>query len=113
MPSVRPAVCSTAWPISCAATLSFVVAREVLVYQYAIYGSSVGSELYQEPSRIFLNLSRRNPHNTIASDRLCDGVKFRWREGFISSAQRASADNSSGDKRSAFASAATRPAASA
>ncbi len=32
----------------------------------------------------------------MASDFLCDGVKFRWREGLIRSAQRSSADNSFG-----------------
>src|ERR1700730_17491897 len=45
---------------------------------------------------------RRSDLRPMAKDFLCDGVNFRWREGFIRSAQRSSADNSFGDEGASF-----------
>ena len=39
----------------------------------------------------------RNMRSVSASSFLCDGVKFRWREGFVRSASHSSAHNSSAD----------------
>ena len=55
------------------------------------------------PTHVTSEGGLRNSLSARARSALCDGVKFRWRDGFIRSASHSSAHNSSADfERSSF-----------
>ena len=58
--------------------------------------------IYRRSTSVPANLSRRHQRNPSASRCLCEGVKFRWREGLVISAHHSSADNSLCNEGSAF-----------
>ena len=71
--------------------------RLILVYENLVEWISCAVARLKHSS-VPANLAARNDLRLSASDFRCEGVNFRWREGFIRSAHRSSADNSSGDE---------------
>src|SRR5205807_9424047 len=59
-----------------------------------------GTAIYVSTTKVLSHLARRRIRRDSANERLCEGVKLRWREGFFMSAHHSSTDHVLGDERS-------------